>query len=133
VTGIWAGSSLHYIQVLSEDRWEDYEWEHKSERYSYWGHGTSWIEEPEQDPLGAGRQDMIESMTTIPKKDSDLSFYLWKSDPLPDMGLDKITRDEVEEPLAEGLLKDVGNGHLKGFGAAPASIDALGTCISVPL
>ncbi|KAG7428989.1 putative sterigmatocystin biosynthesis monooxygenase stcW [Fusarium oxysporum f. sp. raphani] len=84
VTGLWPGSSLHYIQVLAEDRWEDYEWTHESERYSYWGHGLSWIEEPDLDPLGATKQDMIESMTTLPKKDSDLSFYLWESSPLPE-------------------------------------------------
>ncbi|KAF5597823.1 sterigmatocystin biosynthesis monooxygenase stcW [Fusarium pseudocircinatum] len=87
---VWTGtcrswcSSLHYIQVLSEDRWEDYKWTHESERYSYWGHGLSWIEEPSLDPLGATKQDMIEAMTTLPKKDSDLSFYLWKSSPLPE-------------------------------------------------
>ncbi|KAI1045076.1 hypothetical protein LB505_009396 [Fusarium chuoi] len=84
VTGLWPGSSLHYIQVLSEDRWEDYEWTHESERYSYWSHGLSWIEEPGLDPLGATKQDMIEAMTTLPKKDSDLSFYLWESSPLPE-------------------------------------------------
>ncbi|EXK29642.1 hypothetical protein FOXG_11810 [Fusarium oxysporum f. sp. lycopersici 4287] len=84
VTGLWPGSSLHYIQVLAENRWEDYEWTHESERYSYWGHGLSWIEEPDLDPLGATKQDMIESMTTLPKKDSDLSFYLWESSPLPE-------------------------------------------------
>uniref|UniRef100_A0A0D2Y6A0 Sterigmatocystin biosynthesis monooxygenase stcW n=1 Tax=Fusarium oxysporum (strain Fo5176) TaxID=660025 RepID=A0A0D2Y6A0_FUSOF len=87
---VWTGtcrswcSSLHYIQVLAENRWEDYEWTHESERYSYWGHGLSWIEEPDLDPLGATKQDMIESMTTLPKKDSDLSFYLWESSPLPE-------------------------------------------------
>ncbi|KAF4995954.1 hypothetical protein FGRMN_4809 [Fusarium graminum] len=137
VTGIWAGSSLHYIQVLAEDRWEDYEWEHKSERYSYWGHGVSWIEEPELDPLGVRKQDMIEAMTTIPKKDSDLSFYLWNSDPLPDAGLDMVTSDEVENGLGHNLmedwLKDGGNGHLEGPATPPAGIDAHGTCISVPV
>ncbi|KAM0546948.1 hypothetical protein ACHAPJ_010608 [Fusarium lateritium] len=144
VTGIWAGSSLHYIQVLSEDRWEDYEWEHKSERYSYWGQGLSWIEAPDLDPLGARRQDMLEAMTTIPKKDSDLSFYLWKSDPLPDdcipdVGLNKTTSVEMENDQKftwhEGLPKDVVNGHLNDSTAAAASIDTHvnGTCISVPV
>jgi len=98
VTGLWPGSSLHYIQVLAEDRWEDYEWTHESERYSYWGHGLSWIEGPDLDPLGATKQDMIESMTTLPKKDSDLSFYLWESSPLPETCLaDEYSEERVQD------------------------------------
>ncbi|KAF4450529.1 hypothetical protein F53441_6384 [Fusarium austroafricanum] len=139
VTGIWAGSSLHYIQVLSEDRWEDYEWEYKSERYSYWGHGLSWIEEPDLDPLGARRQDMIEAMTTIPKKDSDLSFYLWKSGPLPKACIPPVAGVKAENggkaTEVEGQPKDVGNSSVNDSAAVPMGIDAQvnGTCISVPV
>lgn len=120
VTGLWPGSSLHYIQVLSEDRWEDYNWEHKAERYSYWGHGFSWIENPDLDPLGAGKQNMIEAMTTIPSNDSDLSFYLWKSNPLPKSCIPAHEEEQYaecarvedfiasrKEPLSNGLT----NGH----------------------
>lgn len=83
VTALWPGSSLHYMQVLAESRWEDYEWESEGERYAYWGQGISWIESPELDPLGIEEQDAWRTTTTIPRKDSDLSFYLWKSPPLP--------------------------------------------------
>ncbi|KAG5800561.1 hypothetical protein H9Q69_000448 [Fusarium xylarioides] len=129
VTGLWPGSSLHYIQVLAEDRWEDYEWIHGSERYSYWGHGLSWIEEPALDPLGATKLDMIESMTTLPKKDSDLSFYLWESNPLPETCF--------VSGLPEERVQDDGDMALrKGLHAATTSdLDkhAAVACITVPV
>lgn len=71
------------MQVLAENRWEDYEWESEGERYAYWGQGISWVESPELDPLGVEEQDAWRTTTTIPRKDSDLSFYLWKGPPLP--------------------------------------------------
>lgn len=71
------------MQVLAENRWEDYKWEYDGERYGYWGQGISWVESPELDPLGVEEQDAWSTTTTIPRKDSDLSFYLWKGPPLP--------------------------------------------------
>nr|AFO67568.1 putative FAD-containing monooxygenase [Epichloe inebrians] len=47
ITALWPGSSLHYMQVLAEDRWEDYNWVYKRPRYDYWCNGLSWIEDPE--------------------------------------------------------------------------------------
>jgi hypothetical protein len=129
VTGLWPGSSLHYIQVLAEDRWEDYEWTHESGRYSYWGHGLSWIEEPDLDPLGATKQDMVEAMTTLPKKDSDLSFYLWESSPLPE--------SSFADGLSEERVQD--GGHLAWKEALHATttsdVDKHATvaCITVPV
>ena len=82
VTALWPGSSLHYLQVLAEDRWEDYNWEYERERYAYWGSGVGWIEDPEGDPLG---EDTSESwkMSTVPRPGGDLAFYLVESEPLP--------------------------------------------------
>lgn len=71
------------MQVLAENRWEDYEWEYEWERYAYWGSGFSWIEDPEGDPLGIDERESWKTTATIPHKDSDLSYYLWKSTPLP--------------------------------------------------
>ncbi|KAG9496517.1 hypothetical protein J7337_011293 [Fusarium musae] len=129
VTGLWPGSSLHYIQVLSEDRWEDYKWTHELERYSYWGHGLSWIEEPSLDPLGATKQDMIEAMTTLPKKDSDLSFYLWKSSPLPETCFASGPPvEEVQDGGDMALRKD-----LHATTASEVDKHAAVACITVPV
>ncbi|CAG9948957.1 unnamed protein product [Clonostachys rosea f. rosea IK726] len=83
VTAIWPGSSLHYMQCLAEDRWEDYYWQYDTERYAYWGQGISWIENLELDPLGLKIKEYHSNMTTIPDRDSDLSFYLHKDAPIP--------------------------------------------------
>ncbi|KAF4835658.1 FAD-binding monooxygenase moxY [Colletotrichum tropicale] len=83
VSALWCGSSLHYMQSLAEDRWEDYEWRYNGNRYAYWGNGFSWIEKPELDPLGIGEREYSKTMTTIAERSSDLSFYLGKADPLP--------------------------------------------------
>lgn len=83
MTGLWPGSSLHYMQVLSEGRWEDYAWEYEETRYTYWGHGISWVESPELDPLGLDEREWFMTANTIARKASDLSYYLWKGSPLP--------------------------------------------------
>ncbi|KAH8896207.1 FAD/NAD(P)-binding domain-containing protein [Thozetella sp. PMI_491] len=83
VTALWPGSSLHYMQTLAENRWEDYRWVYRGERFSYWGSGVSWVEDASIDPLGLEERESLEKTTTIPKKGSDLSFYLWESTPLP--------------------------------------------------
>jgi hypothetical protein len=82
VTALWPGSSLHYMQTLAENRWEDYSWDYAIERFSYWGSGISWIEDPSVDKLGAEeRSSMLES-TTVPVSSGDVSYYLWASEPL---------------------------------------------------
>ncbi|KAF4876600.1 FAD-binding monooxygenase moxY [Colletotrichum siamense] len=83
VSALWCGSSLHYLQSLAEDRWEDYEWRFDGNRYAYWGNGFSWIEKPELDPIGIDEREYSKTMTTIAERSSDLSFYLGKADPLP--------------------------------------------------
>ncbi|KAF4810222.1 FAD-binding monooxygenase moxY [Colletotrichum siamense] len=83
VSALWCGSSLHYMQSLAEDRWEDYEWRFDGNRYAYWGNGFSWIEKPELDPIGIDEREYSKTMTTIAERSSDLSFYLGKADPLP--------------------------------------------------
>ncbi|KAH9225325.1 hypothetical protein K456DRAFT_1732009 [Colletotrichum gloeosporioides 23] len=83
VSALWCGSSLHYMQSLAEDRWEDYEWRFDGNRYAYWGNGFSWIEKPELDPIGIDEREYSKTMITIAERSSDLSFYLGKADPLP--------------------------------------------------
>ncbi|KAH7009858.1 hypothetical protein EDB80DRAFT_838797 [Ilyonectria destructans] len=109
VTALWPGSSLHYIQVLAENRWEDYNWAYEGERYAYWGHGISWVESPELDPLGLEEQESLKYSTTIPGKDSDLSFYLWKSPPLPQ---NFVAFGETNDK-ANGVVNGIGNGVKK--------------------
>ena len=44
VTAVWPGSSLHYQEVLGQNRWEDWNWTYPKRRYSIWGKGQSAIE-----------------------------------------------------------------------------------------
>ncbi|KAL4884967.1 FAD/NAD(P)-binding domain-containing protein [Aspergillus karnatakaensis] len=81
ITALWPGSSLHYMQSLAEDRWEDYNFEYGRNRFEHWGKGISWIEDPEKDRLGY--EQGTEKMPTVPDQKSDLSFYLLKNAPLP--------------------------------------------------
>ena len=73
------------MQTLAENRWEDYKWEYKGQtRFDYWGPGISWVEESSLDPLGIAEKEALYSTTSMPvaKSASDLSFYLWESQPL---------------------------------------------------
>ncbi|KAK6205760.1 hypothetical protein LQW54_008244 [Pestalotiopsis sp. IQ-011] len=100
VTALWPGSSLHYMQTLAENRWEDYCWDYFNERFSYWGNGISWIEDPEVDKLGVEeRSSMVES-TTVPRRGQDISYYLWASDPLESAPAGNIPEAAVETVLA---------------------------------
>jgi hypothetical protein len=72
------------MQTLSENRWEDYIWTYQGRtRFEYWGAGLSWIEEPERDPLGMAERETFAQTTSVPKKGSDHSFYIWDGEPLP--------------------------------------------------
>ncbi|KAF2820155.1 hypothetical protein CC86DRAFT_304980 [Ophiobolus disseminans] len=44
VTAVWPGSSLHYREVLEQNRWEDWNWTYPAGRYKIWGSGKSAIE-----------------------------------------------------------------------------------------
>lgn len=85
VTALWPGSSLQYMQVLAEDRWEDYNWAYKGRRYDYWRDGFSWIEQPESDKLGIQERKSKNDMVTIPNIDADLGFYITQQAPLPEV------------------------------------------------
>ena len=39
VTAIWAGSAVHYMLVVSQPRWEDFNYEYLENRWSYLGNG----------------------------------------------------------------------------------------------
>ncbi|ETS84116.1 hypothetical protein PFICI_02141 [Pestalotiopsis fici W106-1] len=100
VTALWPGSSLHYMQTLAENRWEDYNWDHAAERFSYWGNGISWTEDPNADKLGVEeRSSMLES-TTVPGSSGDISYYLWASDPLNSASVGSISESVTEDAFA---------------------------------
>lgn len=84
ITALWPGSSLQYMQVLAEDRWEDYNWAYRGRRYDYWGNGFSWIEQPKSDKLGIQERKSKNEMVTIPNIDADLGFYITQQAPLPE-------------------------------------------------
>ncbi|KAL5342058.1 hypothetical protein BJX70DRAFT_395416 [Aspergillus crustosus] len=60
ITALWPGSSLHYMQSLAEDRWEDYRFEYGGNQF----------------------EQRSQRMSTVPDQDSDLSFYLADGVPL---------------------------------------------------
>lgn len=86
VTALWPGSGLHYVQTLAENRWEDFNWEFHTNRFEYMTHGTSWIEDRDIDRLGYEERLALETTTSMPHADADLTFYLWQSPPLPEKG-----------------------------------------------
>ncbi|KAH6644658.1 putative FAD-containing monooxygenase [Boeremia exigua] len=49
ITAVWPGSSLHYREVLSQDRWEDWKWTYPGGRYKVWGKGDSTVEKEDGD------------------------------------------------------------------------------------
>ncbi|KAG8412573.1 hypothetical protein J3458_014283 [Metarhizium acridum] len=100
VTALWPGSSLHYMQCLAEDRWEDYEWRYDKERFAYWKNGFSWIERPEMDQIGLQAQRSMETMTTLPRSTSDLAFYICKAE--------NLSRSEISSN-GESLVHNVEN------------------------
>jgi hypothetical protein len=82
VTALWPESSFHYIQTLAENRWEDSAWEYHGNHYHHWQQGLSWIEEPLVDSLGHAEAEALHS-SSMPTKDSDISFHLQEYSPLP--------------------------------------------------
>lgn len=63
VIGIWPGSSLHYYEMLSDPRYEDFDYVYRSENlWSFLGNG--WTE--------------LETKDSEQKGGLDLSFYLQK-------------------------------------------------------
>lgn len=44
VTAVWPGSSLHYMEALSEVRWDDFDVTYNGNRFAYLGNGTSQME-----------------------------------------------------------------------------------------
>lgn len=136
VTALWPGSSLHYLQVLSEDRWEDYDWEYESERYTYWGSGVSWVEDPQGDPLGIDARESWK-MSTVPRPGADLAFYLVESYPLPkdvmpefDLTQHSATEDANSEQTG---WEDMDNaiGHTDKDAVVTATLDRLPTAVTV--
>lgn len=65
ILAIWPGSSLHYREVLELDRWEDFDWDYKANRFSTWGQGVAQIERLPDGP------------------DKDLAFYIRRHANLP--------------------------------------------------
>lgn len=68
ITAVWPGSSLHYLQVLQSNRWEDYAWTYRGNRYAHWGRGVSEIEK-----LDESERDLAYYIT--PQKNLPLEAY----------------------------------------------------------
>ncbi|KAK0647922.1 putative sterigmatocystin biosynthesis monooxygenase stcW [Lasiodiplodia hormozganensis] len=100
VTALWPGSSLHYMQVLAENKWENYSWTYRGNRFAHWGKGMSWIEDPSGDGLGIDASEALRSRT-IPFKGADLSYYISECEPL--------SVDDIDDHagVQEALVGDV--------------------------
>ncbi|KAK8913315.1 putative sterigmatocystin biosynthesis monooxygenase stcW [Metarhizium anisopliae] len=134
VTALWPGSSLHYMQCLAEDRWEDYEWRYDRERFAYWKNGFSWIERPGADQMGLQAQRSMEAMTTLPRSTSDLAFYIGKAENLSpsemssngESPIDSI--ENIKSAGAKSLAEHDGLARDKEVAAAADHF-----CITVPV
>jgi len=80
ITALWVGSAVHYVEALESPRFEDYDWEYKSEnRWSFLGNGFS-----QRESLGA-----------------DLGWYIRNSDDSVPVG--KQERFAFPKPLQSHL------------------------------
>ncbi|GAD98916.1 hypothetical protein PVAR5_7619 [Paecilomyces variotii No. 5] len=93
ITAVWPGSGLHYREFLESDRWEDWNWHYKKNRFQYWGQGLSTVE-------------------TSGDKDKDLSYYIRLHPNLPQDALDRVARSnqtfsdsETDESPEEQILR----------------------------
>ncbi|KAH8655441.1 hypothetical protein BX600DRAFT_489099 [Xylariales sp. PMI_506] len=84
VSALWPGSSLHYMQTLSEDRWHDYDWAFRGNRFGHWGKGFSWVQDPAADQLGADQVDALTNTYSRPQRTSDHAYYIGPGEPLPE-------------------------------------------------
>lgn len=83
MTALWPGSSLHYIDTLAENRWEDYNWKYSGNRFAYWDQGFSKTEKmAELETSGIEGQNKLLDEDTARQK-ADFSFYLHSAPPLP--------------------------------------------------
>ncbi|KAL4816188.1 hypothetical protein BDW67DRAFT_185013 [Aspergillus spinulosporus] len=101
ITALWPGSSLHYMQTLAEDRWEDFDFAYRGNRFAYWGNGLSWIESQETDCLGKEERRAREA-STVPKVGGDLSYYVVDGEALPSLDMDGDVNED--DPNARARL-----------------------------
>lgn len=79
ISALWPGSSLHYRQVLESNRWEDFDWKYRGNRFAHWGLGFSDIEK-------------------MPNRDAqDFAYYITSRKPLPMADEDDRLNGDSEE------------------------------------
>lgn len=72
ITAVWPGSSLHYIQTLKSNRWEDWNWTYQQNRFDWWGQGFSDIEA---------------------RDNADLAYYIEQHEPIPLDAFDHVATE----------------------------------------
>ncbi|KAL4762854.1 flavin-containing monooxygenase [Aspergillus foveolatus] len=92
ITALWPGSSLHYMQTLAEDWWEDFDFTYKGNRFAYWGTSLSWVENQETDCLGREERKAREA-STVPKVGRDLSYYVVDGEALSSLDIRSLDLD----------------------------------------
>ncbi|KAH8663443.1 hypothetical protein BGZ60DRAFT_411320 [Tricladium varicosporioides] len=83
VTALWPGSSLHYIDTLAENRWEDYSWKYSGNRFAYWDQGFSKTEKMAGLETTSAEEQKQSVREGASKEKVDFSFYLHSAPPLP--------------------------------------------------
>ncbi|KAI1874170.1 uncharacterized protein JN550_002749 [Neoarthrinium moseri] len=107
ITALWPGSALHYIQTLAEDRFCDYSWTYRRNRFAYWQDGFSWIEQPDADALGLAFAEARREMPTLPRQGADWSFWLTEAQALPMRKAEGSLGDQGERKKGEEIVYTV--------------------------
>lgn len=98
ITAIWPGSSLHYIETLDSNRWEDWSWKYRGNRFGWWGSGFSKVEG---------------------KADADLAYYIKQYQPL---SLDAYYQAAIDTDSSHGPNIEFQRKHESEDDCAPRSV-----------
>jgi hypothetical protein len=80
------------MQTLAEDRWEDFDFAYRNNRFAYWERGLSWVENQETDCLGREERKATEA-STMPKVGGDLSYYVVDGEALSSLDIKSLDMD----------------------------------------
>lgn len=80
------------MQALAEDRWEDFDFTYRGNRFAYWGRGLSWVEYPDIDCLGREERKAREA-STVPRVVGDLSYYVVDGEALSSLIIESLDMD----------------------------------------
>jgi hypothetical protein len=80
------------MQTLAEDRWEDFHFTYRGNRFAYWEKGLSWVENQDIDCLGREERKAREA-STVPKVGGDLGYYVVDGEALSSLDIKSLDMD----------------------------------------